>query len=187
MDAARAYNRYEEYEYRYDGNAVAVAAIPSRVYEVPEAIPGAQVGARTRAIPKRRQRISIAAVLGFFVMVALCCVLTTLNAKLTAATTELYATSKLYVAASGLSAEPSVGLIAQREKLVARQYQLMVQYERTFDLDAIEEYAITHLGMVKAPQSAVRLASAVPDKAVIPAGAKAVAPGLVARILEYLK
>jgi hypothetical protein len=133
----------------------------------------------------KRQRVSKVSVLGFFLFAMFAGIYLFLNTQLTVAMTELYATRPLFadVMPSGETTR-SVGLATRRDELIARTKELRVEFERTFDLGAVEAYAIERLGMVNAPRSAGTTGVGVSDRAVIPSGAED-GMGFFRTLLEY--
>lgn len=72
-----------------------------------------------------------------------------------------------YVQMAAVSYE-SADLQAELSELNTAEARLMIKYESTFDLDKIEQYAVSELGMVSAANSQVYyINSSAPDKAEI--------------------
>lgn len=64
--------------------------------------------------------------------------------------------------------EQTVALSEQMEALADEEARLQIQYESAFDLNEVERYAMSELGMVKAGEHQVRyITNEVADKAVI--------------------
>jgi hypothetical protein len=80
--------------------------------------------------------------------------------------------------------EPVQGLQQKLDSLIEDEKRLKIEYERAFDLEQIEIYAVNELGMVR--PEAEELINIVPqDKAVILA--EGVEPGFFESVLSYFK
>ena len=108
----------------------------------------ARIKQQTKAAPK--QALSVFAIAGG-VCIAVLMVLIVLS----------------HISLSDVS-EQTVALTAQMEELTAAEAKLQIQYESAFDLNEVERYAMSELGMVKAGEHQVRyITNEVADKAVI--------------------
>jgi len=134
----------------------AVAAIPTAL---PKAIPVAVPR------PAHKPRLSVFSVLGFLFigLLAVLCMLS--RVELTRLSAEITG-----VTAIAGKVEAKVGLDQRLTKLREENRALRIEYERTFDLRAIELYATQELGMVKYSNTATVMSTmtAPADKAVIP-------------------
>ena len=125
----------------YGNNVVAYDFIPARPYyepqEIPAEIPVAVPKARPRTRAKTAKKaqvaygISIFAVVGFIAVAAMMFLALLANIKYTEVTNEI------------------LDLRTQLEELNEQEKKLIITYESVFDINEIEEYATTVLGMSK--------------------------------------
>ncbi|MDR0906825.1 MAG: hypothetical protein LBN00_11770 [Oscillospiraceae bacterium] len=146
---------------------MAAVAVKKETYVYAEAIPQELPRAIPRAIPKpaHKPRISAFSVLGFLFIGLLAVVCMLSQVELTRISTEITGVREIK---GKVKAQTGI-----TEKLTALQEEnrtLKIEYERAFDLNAIEVYATRELGMVKSSRVAARTVAAAPsDYAVIPA------------------
>ncbi|MDR0838737.1 MAG: hypothetical protein LBN99_03745 [Oscillospiraceae bacterium] len=141
-----------------------------------EALPFPQAGEQSapfedaRAIPRpaRKPRISLFSIFGFAFVAALAITCTLSYVELTEVSTDITGIREI----KG-KVKPKAGITDKLNALTTEYSALRIEYERTFDMNAIERYAIDELGMTRTTAVSERVISAVPeDKAIIPATAR---------------
>ena len=144
-------------------------AIPS-VADIPIAIPR----------PKHKPRVSAFGVLGYLFVGFLAIVCALSQIELTRVSTEIAG-----VKAIRGRVEAKVGVSQYLQTLQSENRALKIEYERTFDLTAIELYATRELGMVNYTRTSAAVMSAVApqDKAFVP---EAEGESVFGEIKEYL-
>lgn len=167
---AEAALRNDAYAYANPIAAVAEPIALPRVVETPIAIPR----------PKQKPRLSAFSVLGFLFVgfLAIACMLS--QVELTRVSTEIAGIKAIKGRVEG-----KVGVAQYLETLQEENRALKIEYERTFDLNAIELYATRELGMVNYSRTSSALTrAAVPeDKAVVP---ETESESVVGEIKDYL-
>jgi hypothetical protein len=153
------------------------------VQEAPAVV--AAPAARTRVAAQPRYGISLFAITGFLFVAFLMGLIMLSYAELNSVNVEITGTPGTRYRSK---------LVGLREKLAAASEQekrLMIEYERVFDIDEIEAYALAELGMVKPTENGIAAIDAASvDKAVILGSPNAEQGGLTAffsSVLEYFK
>jgi hypothetical protein len=146
---------------------MAAEALRKETYAYANPIPQELPRAIPRAVPKpaHKPRISAFSVLGFVFIGLLAVVCMLSQVELTRISTEITGVREI----KG-KVKAQTGITEKLNALQEENRALKIEYERAFDLNAIEVYATQELGMVKSSRVAARTISAAPaDYAVIPA------------------
>jgi len=172
------------YDERYFGSSrifgSAAPSLDQPAYERPEpeveARPRERVSIRTEAKPVARQHVSLFAVGGCVVAAGLAIMLLLNYVELNAISSRTYELS------------------GRLQELQVEETRLKIEYESTFKLDEVEQYATNMLGMVKAESGQVKyLDDRAEDQAVVlnedngNAGFMAKMKSLLTSISEYFK
>ncbi|MDR3278268.1 MAG: hypothetical protein LBT12_05785 [Oscillospiraceae bacterium] len=153
------------------------------VREAPAVV--AAPAARIRTAARPRYGISLFAITGFVFIAFLMGLIMLSYAELNSVNVDITGTPGTKYRSKIVGLRDKLAAVNEQEK------RLMIEYERVFDIDEIETYAIAELGMVKPTEDGITTIDATPaDKAVILGSPNAEQGGFTAffsSILEYFK